>query len=66
MARKDARVQMFVWFVMQDSQGSLWQSGIYRGDASPKRAQPRFATWAGPLNPVNGKVTVRGGTRNPR
>jgi hypothetical protein len=66
MARKDARVQMFVWFVMQDSQGSLWQSGIYRGNAAPKRAQPRFATWAGPLNPVNGKMTVRGGTRNPQ
>ncbi|HET9288169.1 MAG TPA: cellulase family glycosylhydrolase, partial [Gaiella sp.] len=66
MARKDRRVQMFIWFVMQDSQGSLWQSGIYRGDASPKRAQPRFARSAGPVNPVNGKVTVRGGTKNPK
>ena len=37
LARKDARVQMFVWFVMQDSQGSLWQSGIYRQDGTPKR-----------------------------
>jgi hypothetical protein len=66
MARQDKRVQMFVWFVMQDSQGSLWQSGIYRGNAAPKRAQPRFKTWAGPLNPVHGKVTVRGGTKNPK
>ncbi len=66
MARKDPRVGMFVWFVMQDSQGSLWQSGIYRGDATPKRAQPRFKSLAGPLNPVNGKVTVRGGTKNPK
>ena len=64
MARQDKRVQMFVWFVMQDSQGSLWQSGIYRGNAAPKRAQPRFKTWAGPLQPVHGKVTVRGGTEN--
>jgi hypothetical protein len=66
MARKDKRVQMFIWFVMQDSQGSLWQSGIYRGDATPKRAQPRFARTVGPLNPVNGRVTVRGGTKNPK
>ena len=65
MAKKDPRVQMFIWFVMQDSQGSLWQSGIYRGDASAKRAQPTFARAARGLSPVNGKLTVRGGTRNP-
>ena len=66
LARKDPRVQMFIWFVMQDSQGSLWQSGIYRQDASPKRAQPAFAKTAKPLSPVNGKMTVRGGTKNPK
>ena len=65
MARKDARVGMFVWFVMQDSNGSLWQSGIYRQDGTPKRAQPRFAPAARPLDPTNGKVTVKGGTKNP-
>ena len=32
IAKKDPRVPMFVWFVMQDSTGSLWQSGIYRKD----------------------------------
>ena len=66
LARKDPRVQMFIWFVMQDSPGSLWQSGIYRQDASPKRAQPAFAKTAKPLSPVNGKMTVRGGTKNPK
>jgi hypothetical protein len=66
MARKDARVGMFVWFVMQDSQGSLWQSGIYRNDGSAKRAQPRFARAAAPLNAVDTKSTVRGGTKNPK
>jgi len=66
LARKDSRVQMFIWFVMQDSQGSLWQSGIYRTDATAKRAQPGFARAATPLNPVHGKVTVRAGTKNPR
>jgi hypothetical protein len=66
MARKDARVGMFIWFVMQDSQGSLWQSGIYRNDGASKRAQTRFARAAGPLSPIDGKVTVRGGSRNPK
>ena len=65
MARKDPRVDMFVWFVMQDSTGSLWQSGIYRLDGTPKRAEPRFGLVAGPVDPVNGKMTVKGGTRNP-
>ena len=65
MARKDARVDMFIWFVMQDSQGSLWQSGIYRNDGSAKRAQPRFRVAARPLSPIDGKLTVRGGSRNP-
>jgi hypothetical protein len=65
MAKKDARVQMFIWFVMEDSAGSTWQSGIYRANGVPKRAQPRFGKSAGPLSPLNGKVTVKGGTRNP-
>jgi hypothetical protein len=65
MAKKDARVQMFVWFVMEDSAGSTWQSGIYRPSGVAKRAQPRFAPAARPLSPLNGKVTVKGGTRNP-
>jgi hypothetical protein len=66
MARKDPRVQMFIWFVMQDSPGSLWQSGIYRGDGSSKPAQSRFARSARTLSPVHGKVTVKAGTRNPK
>ena len=56
---------MFIWFVMRDSAGSPWQSGIYRTTGSPKPAQPRFATAARPLNPVNGKLSVKGGTKNP-
>ena len=65
LARKDPRVGMFVWFVMQDSNGSLWQSGIYRLDGSAKPAASRFGRVAAPLDPVNGKMTVKGGTRNP-
>jgi hypothetical protein len=65
LAKKDQRVGMFIWFVMQDSNGSLWQSGIYRPDGSPKQAESRFAPAAAPLDPTNGKMTVKGGTKSP-
>lgn len=65
LAKKDPRIPMFIWFVMQDSAGSPWQSGIYRTNGSPKPAQPKFAKVALPLSPVNGKVTVKGGTVSP-
>jgi hypothetical protein len=65
IAKKDPRVPMFVWFVMRDSTGSLWQSGVYRKTGAAKPAQPKFAAAAGPLNPVNGKLSVKGGTKNP-
>ena len=38
IARKDPRVQMFIWFVFSDSTGSTWQSGLYRLDGTPKPA----------------------------
>lgn len=65
LARKDPRVSMFIWFVMQDSQGSLWQSGIYRPDGSAKPAQPRFQRSGFLADPRNGLIRVRGGTKNP-
>ncbi len=65
IAKKDARVPMFIWFVMQDSKGSPWQSGIYRSNGSTKPGQPKWAAAAKPLSPVNGKVSIKGGTRNP-
>ena len=34
-------------------------------DGRLEAARPRFAAAAGPLSPVNGKVTVKGGTKNP-
>ena len=65
IAKKDKRVPMFVWFVMKDSTGSLWQSGVYRKDGSAKPARAKFAASAGPLNAVNTKLSVKGGTKNP-
>ncbi len=56
---------MFIWFVLQDSPGSLWQSGIYRTSGAAKAARSKFASAAEPLNAVNGKVNVKGGMKNP-
>ena len=65
IAKKDKRVPMFIWFVMKDSTGSLWQSGVYRKTARPSRRSAKFAAAAGPLNAVNTKLSVKGGTKNP-
>ncbi len=65
LARKDQRVQMFIWFVFQDSTGSTWQSGLYRLDGTPK---PAAATWSGAvagLDERNGSVTAPAGTVDP-
>jgi Cellulase (glycosyl hydrolase family 5) len=66
LAKADPRVQMFVWFVFRDSPGSVWQSGLYRTNGS---ARPAVKTWAAAalgVDAVNGKVTVKGGTKNPK
>jgi len=65
LAKKDPRIQMFIWFVFQDSPGNPWQSGLYRKGGAPKPASARFAAIAPTLSMVNGKVTVKGGTHNP-
>jgi len=65
IAKKDKRVPMFVWFVLQDSSGSPWKSGIYRTNGSAKPSQPNFAASAAGLSPVNGKLSIKGGTKNP-
>ena len=65
IAKKDKRVPMFIWFVMRDSAGSPWQSGIYRTTGSPKPSQPKFAASAKPLDPVNAKLNVTAGVKNP-
>lgn len=65
IAKKDKRVQMFIWFVLRDSAGSPWQSGIYQTNGNPKPSQPKFAAAVKPLDPVNGKLSLRGGVKNP-
>jgi polysaccharide biosynthesis protein PslG len=62
LARRDPRVQMFIWFVFHDSPNNAWQSGLYREDGSPKPAQAVWPVVVGPLNARNGKVAVHSGT----
>ena len=64
-AKKDARVPMFIWFTFRDSPGNPWQSGIYRTTGAAKPAQPKWSSAVKPLNMVNGKASVKGGTKNP-
>ncbi len=65
IVKADKRVPLFIWFVMQDSAGSPWQSGIYRTNGAPKRAQPKWAAAAAGASMVNGRVSVKGGVKNP-
>ena len=65
LAKQDPRVPMFIWFVMRDSPGSLWQSGLYRTSGAAKPARAKFAAAAQPLSAVNSKIAVKGGTKSP-
>ncbi len=64
-AKKDKRIPMFVWFVFRDSRSSPWQSGLYRPTGASKPAAPKWNSAAKPVDRVNGKVSVKGGTANP-
>jgi hypothetical protein len=61
--KKDPRVDMFIWFVFQDTTTSLWQSGLYRLNGSVKPGRSRFAAAARPLDARNAVVRARAGTR---
>jgi hypothetical protein len=63
IVKKDQRVQMFVWFVFQDTTTSLWQSGLYRLNGAPKPGRAAFASAARALDARNAVVRARAGTR---
>ena len=65
IARRDPRVQMFVWFVFRDSTGSTWQSGLYRMDGTAKPAAARWATAVAGLDMRNESVTAPVGESRP-
>jgi len=65
LAKRDRRVEMFVWFVFRDSQGSSWQSGLYRRNGSRKPALARWSSTAPPVDARNPSLSARGGQRAP-
>ncbi len=63
IVKKDQRVQMFVWFVFQDTKTSLWQSGLYRLTGAAKPGRASFASAARALDARNSIVSAKAGTR---
>ena len=63
LARKDPRVQMFIWFMFQDTTTSLWQSGLYRLNGTAKPGRAAFAAAAKPLDARNAVIRAKAGTR---
>ena len=61
--KKDQRVQMFIWFVFQDTKTSLWQSGLYRLTGAAKPGRASFASAARALDARNSIVSAKAGTR---
>lgn len=60
IARKDARVQMFVWFILNDRRTVPWESGLLTATGAPKPAFATFAALAGAVDARNAIVEVRG------
>jgi hypothetical protein len=60
IARKDARVQMFIWFILEDRTSVKWESGLLTASGSKKPAFATFASLARPVDARNAIVEVRG------
>jgi hypothetical protein len=65
LARNDARIDMFIWFVFRDNPSSLWQSGLLTRTGRVKPALSRFRSMAGVVDARNALIRVRGGTNGP-
>ena len=65
LAKKDVRVDMFIWFVFRDHETSEWQSGLLTraGAAKPSLAKWRSAALS--VDARNAILNVRGGTMSP-
>ena len=62
IARKDARVDMFIWFVLRDHPTTVWQSGLITKSGTPKPALARFRAAAKGVDIRNAIVSVRRGS----
>lgn len=65
IARKNPRVQMFIWFILRDDPTSLWQSGLMERDGSKKPSFAAFSALAKLLDARNPLLTVTGSVANP-
>jgi hypothetical protein len=64
-ARRDPRVQMFIWFIWRDDPTSTWQSGLLQRNSTPKPFLSQFSALAKLVDGRNPVVTVKGTVRNP-
>ena len=65
LAKKDARTDMFIWFVFRDHATSEWQSGLRTMSGAAKPSLSRFSAAAKAVDARNAIFTVKGGTANP-
>lgn len=60
IARKDARVQMFIWFILRDHATVPWQSGLLTGRGATKAAFGTFRAAARNLDARNAVIETNG------
>lgn len=60
IARKDPRVEMFVWFILQDHSKTPWESGLVTEFGVKKPAFASFAAMARAVDARNAVVEVNG------
>jgi aryl-phospho-beta-D-glucosidase BglC (GH1 family) len=68
--QKDARVQMFIWFIYRDTPaatGNPWQAagGVLDSAGAAKLGYFRFQSLARPVDARNAELRLKGGTKSP-
>jgi hypothetical protein len=61
LAKKDPRIDMFVWFIFRDDETSVWQSGLQTKGGAAKPALARFRAAAKGVDARNPMLRVRPG-----
>jgi len=61
LARKDPRVDMFVWFIFRDDETSVWQSGLRTRSGAAKPALARFRAAARLVDARNPLLRAKAG-----
>ena len=61
LAKKDPRVDMFVWFIFRDDETSVWQSGLQTRSGAAKPALARFRAAARSVDARNPLLRAKAG-----